>query len=143
MPRNPAFRRVRLVLASGLLVLVYGALLWQYGTPQPPHGGGPPVLLWTSLPTTIVTGVVFGTELARLAAIGGRFRTALLQVLAAVLLFTPVMVTVWLSEPGYLGLRIARNWHGVLLGLSVVMVGCVHLLDYAYSEVLPDPVGTT
>ena len=137
MSRNTPVRRVRLWFAGGLLVLLYGGLIWDQATPDPPHSGGLPIYLYASVLVAAVAGVLLGVPLAQRSAMcAGRVQTAVAQLLATVVLFTPVMGIYAAFDPSYLTPSIARGWYVAVSVVGVVLVAASHLLDYLLNDAL-------
>ena len=117
-------------------MLLYGGLIWDLATPDPPHSGGFPIYIYVSVLVAAVAGVLLGTTLSQRPAMRGRVRTAVTQLLATVVLFTPVMGIYAMFDPDYLTLSIARSWYVAVSVVGVVLVAASHLLDYLLNDAL-------
>ena len=135
--RNTPVRHVRLWFAGGLLVLLYGGLIWDQATPDPPHSGGLPIYVYVSVFVVAIAGGLLGATLTQRPAMGeGRVRTAVAQLLATVVLFTPVVGIYAVFDPSYLTPSIAGGWYVAVSVVGVVLVAASHLLDYVLNDAL-------
>jgi hypothetical protein len=128
--------KFQFILAVGLVVCVYGALLLQYATQQPAHSGGPFVLLWISLLTAAVTGVVIGKVVSHRTGTQNQVKIGMLQLIVAVLLFVPVTLIIYSFDTNYVELSVLRSWYGALFGLSGAIIIISNVLSYVLHEVL-------
>ena len=136
MSRNTSVRHVRLWFAGGLLVLLYGGLIWDQATPDPPHSGCLPIYFYVSVLVAAVAGGFLGVTLAQRSTMGaGRVRTAVAQLLATVVLFTLVVGIYAAFDPSYLTPSIARGWYAAVSVVGV-LVAASHLLDYVLNDAL-------
>jgi hypothetical protein len=127
---------LRLLIATGLLVSIYAAVLQQYATIQQEHSGGVPIVLWASLLVVPLTGTLLGSEVSGWITSLSRGQVVVAQLISIVALFTPLIGLAWLLNIGYFDLIVVRNWYAVLLVVSAAVVSISHLLDYVLNNVL-------
>ena len=117
-------------------MLLYGGLIWDQATPDPPHSGGLPIYLYMSVLVAAIAGVLLGATLTQQPAMcEGRVRTAVAQLLATVVLFTPVVGIYAAFDPSYFTPSIAGGWY-VAVSVVGVLVAASHLLDYVLNDAL-------
>lgn len=113
-------------LATVTVVAVGGVLLLFSGTFPPPRGhdaGGPPFLLFLSIPISAVGGLLLGAELSKFdTRLRHRPVVAAIQLLGIALIVTPAIAYLWLVAPDFFDLGVIRSYYGVPIAVGVVLV---------------------
>lgn len=118
---------IRLGLVGSAII---ATLLLFAGTFPQPEGhdvGGPPVLLWLSIPLSAAGGLLLGMELSKLSP---RFRhrpiIASLQLVGVFLVVTPALIYGRVVAPQFFELSVIRSYYGVPIILGAVLVVVQH-----------------